>query len=103
MVGLAVSRKGNTAQTHLALASLGVLPVLLLHGVRHTHEVLLHSRVLYAVHALLKDIYLLSLVGVDGDVDGSPAPVQSTRPGLIRFTQRQRKLITRTVCERHAY
>merc|ERR1711966_174 len=57
----------------LALAALGILPVLALHGLRHSHEVLLHGLVLDLVKALLGDVDLVDLHGLDGAVNGGAA------------------------------
>eukprot|EP00193_Tetraselmis_chui_P014303 CAMPEP_0177787994 /NCGR_PEP_ID=MMETSP0491_2-20121128/21842_1 /TAXON_ID=63592 /ORGANISM="Tetraselmis chuii, Strain PLY429" /LENGTH=155 /DNA_ID=CAMNT_0019309487 /DNA_START=1140 /DNA_END=1603 /DNA_ORIENTATION=+ len=53
----------------LALAALGILPVLALHGVRHAHKVLLDGGISNLVQALLLQVNLLAgghHLGVDG-------------------------------------
>ena len=69
------------SRTNLALAALGILPVLALHGLRHAHEVLLNGRVLDLVKALLLEVDLLA-GGDDGAVDGGAAAAKGKNQRL---------------------
>lgn len=68
--------------THLALAALGVGPVLVLHLPADAHQVGLHDLILDAVQALLADVSLLA-GSDDGGGDCAPGPAKSQPPFLI--------------------
>lgn len=50
----------SVCMPHLALPALGVQPALGLHGIGHTHQVLLHDLVRHLVQALLLQVNLLA-------------------------------------------
>ena len=64
---------------YLALASLGVSPVLVSHLAGDAHQVGLHDGVLDGLKTLLLDVGLLAVGGNDIASNGSTAPAQSKR------------------------
>lgn len=66
----------NARSLYLALASLGVDPVLVLHLPADSHQVGFDNFVLDAVQTLLRNIDLLAACD-DGCRDGAPAPASN--------------------------